>query len=895
MAIDDAADDLDDIVNEEDAGDEEPDDGEDLVGDDMMKDYVPEPELDRYSESGIDDEEEYEDLSLDAKRAADHVIEQRQAAKRRRVEEADKTRRRYRAGHLLSSDEEDNNDDDARGSDASSPSIRAREEEPEAEEDAGEEAPRRARSGSFDFEADYALEDEAVDIAAVKGPLSEWVVKDRVRQGVKGRFLSFLTSAKDKQYRSKITEMVNKGRHSLEVSFDDLSQPFDALLAIWVSDAPAEMLEIFDEVATDLTRQEFPEFDKVCHSAVVHVRMTELPVCDPIRDIRQIHLNALIKVAGVVTRRSVVFPQLQNVVFDCLVCGFPIGPILQRGDKEVKPHACPQCQQRNSFKVNFAQTVFRNYQTVTLQESPGQVPAGRLPRSIEVVLLDDLIDSTKPGEEVEVTGIYKNNFDPLLNHQHGFPVFATNLEANHVERKTSSQQSHKLSDEDKKQIVELSKDPQVVTKMINSIAPSIHGHDDVKLGLLLCLLGGREKEIGEVGQHRIRGDINCLLLGDPGCAKSQFLKYVEKTAHRSVFTTGRGSTAVGLTAAVHPDPGTGEWTLEGGALVIADRGVCMIDEFDKMSDQDRTSIHEAMEQQTISISKAGIITTLQARCSVIAAANPVGGCYDESLTFEQNVDLTQPILQRFDLLFVIRDEVDAAKDTELAEFVCQSHVRSHPKTIFQLDRQAEAGEQQEGEELAAKGQVPQDLVRKYIMYAKLQTPPAITAIDDNKLARLYADLRKESQLGAGVTMSVRHIESIIRLTEAHAKLHLREHAREDDLNAALRLFLKCFIDTQKYQAKCAMHDRFQRYLVKDVDHEQLLLHLLRTLVKRTVDYETRTRGFYEPSDVRISVRDFTEKAVEQEIFDLRPFFRSASFRKEYTLDSPRNEIVKRFR
>uniref|UniRef100_A0A7S1JI13 DNA replication licensing factor MCM2 n=1 Tax=Eutreptiella gymnastica TaxID=73025 RepID=A0A7S1JI13_9EUGL len=896
-------DEVEEIVDELDHGDEEPDDGEDLVGDDMMRDYAPEPELDRYSDSGLDDEEEFEELSVEARRAAEREIDARARDKRRRAQEESRTRKRFRAGHLLASDDEGSGSEAAEVPESETQSPPRRRPAPEVPADDDEEDEDAGRWGENQFDLadeDDAMQDEVVDIADVKGPLSEWIVKDKVRRGVASRFQQFLTTAQDgqvKRYRNRITQMVNEGRHSLEVSFDDLSDVHDSLLAIWVSDAPAEMLEIFDEVATSLTGQEFPEFEKVCHSSVVHVRITDLPICDPIRDIRQVHLNALIKVAGVVTRRSVVFPQLQNVVFDCLVCGFAIGPIVQRGEKEVKPHSCPQCQQRNAFKVNFTRTIFRNYQTITLQESPGQVPAGRLPRSVEVVLLDDLIDSTKPGEEVEVTGIYKNNFDPLLNHQHGFPVFATNLEANYVERKTSSQQSHKLTDEEKEKILRLSQDPKVAQKLIKSMAPAIHGHEDIKLGLLLSLMSGQEKEVGEPGQHKIRGDINVLLLGDPGCAKSQFLKYVEKTAHRSVFTTGRGSTAVGLTAAVHPDPGTGEWTLEGGALVIADRGVCMIDEFDKMSDGDRTSIHEAMEQQTISISKAGIVTTLQARCAVIAAANPVGGNYDESLTFEQNVDLTQPILQRFDLLYVIRDEVDPIKDTALAEFVCRSHVHNHPETIRREDElRAEEEEAAADGPNAADGDViPQDMVRKYIMYARAHVRPTISAMDENKLAQLYADLRKESQLGGGVTMSVRHIESIIRLTEAHAKLHLRDYAREDDMNAAIRLFLGCFVNTQKYQAKRAMTEKFARYLVKDADHDQLLLHLLRSLVRQAVDYETRTKGFYQPSDIQILMSTFQEKAEELELFNVEPFLASPAFRDEYRVDRQRKVIVKQFR
>ena len=292
-------------------------------------------------------------------------------------------------------------------------------------------------------------------------------------------------------------------------------------------------------------------------------------------------------------------------------------------------------------------------------------------------------------------------------------------------------------------------------RIIKSIAPSIYGHRHVKTAIALSLFGGCHK-IGE-GNHRIRGDINVLLLGDPGTAKSQILKYSEKTSPRAVYTTGKGASAVGLTAGVHKDPQTKEWTLEGGALVLADQGVCLIDEFDKMNEQDRTSIHEAMEQQTISVSKAGIVTSLQARCSVIAAANPITGRYDPSFTFAENVELTDPILQRFDILCVLQDTVDPITDERLASFVTTSHMKSHPKThqflrehgklpAALIDPMSAALPMEESEEESKNHfiqqqqqsetlyqntfaneiqPIEQNLLKKYISYARTQIRPIL--------------------------------------------------------------------------------------------------------------------------------------------------------------------------
>lgn len=286
-----------------------------------------------------------------------------------------------------------------------------------------------------------------------------------------------------------------------------------------------------------------------------------------------------------ITRRSAVMPQIKYVTFACVKCSFLIGPFYHQEGDDLKLSRCPACQKPGPFIVKNEQSSYRDYQKVTLQESPGNVPPGRLPRHKEVVLLADLVDYIRPGEEIELVGIYRNVLDVQLNANNGFPLFSTVLEANFISKREDSFASYKLSQDDKAAIMELARDPRIGRRVIKSIAPSIYGHESIKTAIALSLFGGVCKDIQ--GKHRLRGDINILLLGDPGTAKSQFLKYVEKTANRAVFTTGQGASAVGLTASVIRSPVTREWTLEGGALVLADKGICLIDEFDKMNDQDR--------------------------------------------------------------------------------------------------------------------------------------------------------------------------------------------------------------------------------------------------------------------------------------------------------------------
>jgi len=280
--------------------------------------------------------------------------------------------------------------------------------------------------------------------------------------------------------------------------------------------------------------------------------------------------------------------------FKCKICNDIKGPFFNNTIDDTKKYLgqCFICQSK-TYDLADNMSVYRNYQKWTVQETPGSVPPGRVPRQKEVFILNDLVDSARPGDEVEITGIFMNRFEYGANVKHGFPVFSTTIEANNVVR-FGDEQVVELTDEDKKAIKDWSKKPNIADIIYRSIAPSIYGHDFIKKGLTLAMFGGVPKDVND--KHRIRGDINMLLLGDPGTAKSQFLKYIEQIYPRVVYTTGKGASAVGLTAGVLRDPISQEWVLEAGALVLADKGICLIDEFDKMNEQDRTSIHEAMEQ-----------------------------------------------------------------------------------------------------------------------------------------------------------------------------------------------------------------------------------------------------------------------------------------------------------
>jgi len=824
---------------------EEEEEGDDLFGDQMMRDYRPLPQLDTYDGAALDDEE-YEALSPSGRAEVDRLLKRRDR-------------------------------EDAKGQGRTRPQLFYDTEDDEDETPARK---RRLVERAAEGEDDKMIE-SIENLENTKGhTVREWISMEAPKFEILNRFKNFLKTTTDKSgnniFKEKIKQLVEENKESLVVEYDTLAKHHD-VLAFFLPEAPFEMLEIFDAATKSVILTMYPQYANIAKE--IHVRIANLPLGEEIRSLRQIHLNQLVRTTGVVTSCTTILPQLRHIFYDCLKCSGVFGPFGQKQNEEVKPGVCPECQSYGPFQINMQQTVYQNYQRITVQESPGKVAAGRLPRSKDAILLADLVDSCRPGDEIEITGIYTNSYDGSLNTKNGFPVFATVIMANYIEKNDDKLSASKLNDEDIKAIVELSKDEQITEKLLSSIAPSIYGHKNIKHAIALAMFGAQAKN---KDGHKIRGDINILVCGDPGTAKSQFLKYVEKTAHRAIFTTGQGASAVGLTAYVQRHPVTREWTLEAGALVLADKGVCLIDEFDKMNDADRTSIHEAMEQQTISISKAGIITSLQARCAVIAAANPIGGRYDPSLTFADNVDLSDPILSRFDVLCVVKDQVDGVIDEMLARFVVKSHRRHHPNASAEDEETTVVPVADEVEK------IPQELLKKYITYAREKVSPKLQAIDQDKISSLYSELRKESNLTGSVPITARHVESIMRLSEASARMHLRTYVNEDDVNTAVRIVLESFVETQKFSVMRNIRRKFSQYLNYKKDNNQLLLYILKEIVRNQQMYN---RNRAQTDAIVIQEKELAEKAKRVNIHNLSTFYASEIFKmNKFEYDTARRLI-----
>ncbi|RLG75119.1 MAG: Minichromosome maintenance protein MCM [Thermoprotei archaeon] len=596
-------------------------------------------------------------------------------------------------------------------------------------------------------------------------------------------FTDFLRTFKDSKgnfkYRDRIREMIIKERKSLLIDYEDLIN-YDPQLIDVIEENPDIALQAFSESIKELVRQENPDYAQKVYK--FYPRLNGWIKTTPIRGIRSDHINKLVLIEGIIVRATPPRQKLFKAVYlHTLPSGeqhefeWPPNPNEELGDELEKPTYCPICitsleeegvskgrLARGSFKLLIEKSKYRDWQLIVVQERPEEVPAGQIPRSVEVVLTDDIVDVARPGDRVSVVGIVRLSKGSKRSTK---PVFSVFIEANNLIVAQRFLEELKLSPEDEEKIRELSKDPLIRRKIIASIAPTIYGMWDIKEAVALLLFGGVPK-IAPDGT-KIRGDIHVLLLGDPGTAKSQILQYTARIAPRGIYTTGKGSSAAGLTATVIKDKQTGEYFLEAGAMVLADGGIVCIDEIDKMRDEDRVAIHEAMEQGTVSIAKAGIVARLNARASVLAAGNPKHGRYIPNLGLTGNINLPVTILSRFDLIFILKDIAQIERDRSLVRYVLETH-----ETLANVEPE-----------------IPPDLLRKYIAYARKYVKPRITKEAQRLIEEYYIELRKKSAENpeAPLAITTRQLEALIRLAEAHARMKLKNKVEAEDAAEAIRL------------------------------------------------------------------------------------------------------------
>ena len=524
------------------------------------------------------------------------------------------------------------------------------------------------------------------------------------------------------------------------------------------------------------------------HKLQLHFRVDTLPDTQKIliRKIRANHLGKYTAIEGLVKKVTEVRPKLQVAAFQCQKCGAVI-KIDQEEDILKEPSECYEdqggCGRISSFKLLMNHSAFIDSQKIEIQENPEGLRGGAQPERISAYLEDDLVGLLAPGDRIIVNGILhsqQRRRGPLR-----LTSFNKAMDAYSTERQELAFEEVEITSEDEEEILKISKDPDIYNKMRQSIAPTIYGMDVEKEALVLVLFSGLSKKMPD-GTY-IRGDIHALLVGDPGTAKSQLLTYMSKLAPRSIYASGKASSAAGLTAAaVRDEFGEGQWTLEAGALVLADMGIACIDEIDKMEETDRSSMHQAMEQQEISVAKAGINATLKARCAILAAANPKLGRFDEFIPMHEQINMPPALLSRFDLIFSILDKPNRETDTALATHILRTHKAGEvSENILRSKKSKHTKEEQDG---LMKNVMPiftPEFVRKYVAYAKRNVFPVMTDDASEVLKNYYVDFRSASE--DSVPFTPRQLEAFVRLSEASARVRLSEEATVEDAKRAISI------------------------------------------------------------------------------------------------------------
>ena len=592
-------------------------------------------------------------------------------------------------------------------------------------------------------------------------------------------------------YREHINEAVlgYPDRRSLFIDFFDLER-FDHDLAQHLLDQPDQALM---QAAKALETIDMPMEPR----PTLNIRVKHLPETNTIevRALRAEHMGRLVAVKGLVKKASEVRPKIRDAVFQH-TCGCFIKEPQDEHLVLKEPEACYEeqggCGKEGRFKLITQMTrgevsTFVDTQKLEIQEAPEQMRGGEQPQRLNLFCEDDLGGTVRPGERIVLNGILRS----AIRRDRGVKstLFDIFVDANSFEREEHEFEEIETTEEEEAQIRELSRHENVITELRGAIAPTLFGMEFEKMTLLLQLFGGVEKKLPD--GTRLRGDIHVLMVGDPGVAKSQLIRYMSGLAPRGIYTSGKSSSGAGLTAAaVKDDFGDGgRWTLEAGAMVLADRGLLCVDEIDKMSKDDQSSMHEGMEQQSISIAKAGITATLQSRCSVLGAANPKAGRFDEFQPISDQINFPPALLSRFDVIFVLRDKPNAEHDAKLAQAILGTH---RGGAMYMRSRANEEVNEEEMEGLLSKIEpaFSKEFLRKYVAYAKRSCHPVLSEEARQHLVQYYVKLRKgnsEEDSGA-IPLTARQLEALVRLSEASARVRLSPEAGIDDACRAIDIF-----------------------------------------------------------------------------------------------------------
>jgi len=579
----------------------------------------------------------------------------------------------------------------------------------------------------------------------------------------------FLRQFKEKdgsyKYVEQIDHMLPKDSTYIVVDYNDLVS--NSTIESKFNENPDEILDAFARAIKEILQERFPQYAEKIKDEI-RARIINFPIQRSLRQINAEIINKMTSVSGMVVRSSEIKPLAKEIIYKCPI-GHKTHMILLKGLNVNTPTKCsdPKCTQKE-FRIDPESSRFIDFQILRLQELPEDLPPGQLPHYVDVSIKQDLVDNARPGDRIILTGIVRIEQDQIAGARTTSGLYRLRIDGNNIEflggrgiKSSRKTEREEVSPEEEKIIKSLSTNPDIYDRLVDSFAPHIHGHSIIKEAILLLVVGSTQRLLQD--GTKIRGDINIFLVGDPGTAKSEMLKFCARIAPRGLYTSGRGSTAAGLTAAVVRDK-TGIMMLEAGAVVLGDQGLVCIDEFDKMKPEDRSALHEVMEQQSASIAKGGIVATLNARTSILAAANPMYGKYDPFKNITENVNLPIPLLTRFDLIFVVRDIPSKERDTKIAKHIINLHSPSGIETRSLIDV---------------------DILTKYLAYAK-RIEPVLTKDAEERILEYYMKMRNvESE--EMITVTPRQLEGLIRLATARARLLMKDQVEAEDAERAIFL------------------------------------------------------------------------------------------------------------
>jgi len=632
----------------------------------------------------------------------------------------------------------------------------------------------------------------------------------------------------DSHYKKELNELTQLGKQVLNISFAELAK-FDYELAEELLSSPEDTIRSC-ELAVE-------QVDNIKEKPIVRVRFYDLPETQRVRisDVRSSHLGKFLVIEGIVKQASDVRPQVTNAKFECAGCGNTIS-ILQIDTKFKEPSRCT-CGWRGKFRLLGKDLI--DVQHLKIEEAPEDLEGGEQPKRLSVFLKEDLVEpkmekKTSPGSRANIFGVVK---EVPITLKTGAQSIRYDLifEANNIISSEQEASDVILTKEDEERILEFSKTPGVYEKFVSSMAPSIFGHEKIKEALVLQLFGGLRKE--KPDGTTIRGDIHCLLVGDPGSAKSSLLQFVNKVAPKSRFVSGKGVSGAGLTATVVKDEFLRGWALEAGALVLANMGQCMIDELDKIDKEETSALHSAMEQQIIPISKANVQAVLRAQTSILAAANPKFGRFDPYSPIASQIELPSTLINRFDLIFPVRDIPNPEKDERIALHVLEAIYKEETYST----------------------EISGEFLRKYISYAKKHIKPKLTKAAINEIKNFYVSLRNSGREDEGgvkpIPISARQLEGLIRLAEASAKIRLDDNVNKEDARRSIDLLKHCLmqvgfdpetgqIDIDRMSSGISASTRSKIIAIKEIIHA-LEEKGIKTIPLEQIKAEAKVKGIDE--------------------------------------------------